>query len=96
MSIRAPGKVQCIVLRENRPTEFYQEYHTGTLYLGYFNGPTEGVLISCTIHLISAIFGELDFVSTKPLSDVLFCCVYPLARSGLMLDHSFWPVSSLS
>ncbi|KAI5121957.1 hypothetical protein M0805_002028 [Coniferiporia weirii] len=35
----------------------WEEYHTGTLYLGYFNGPTEGVLIACGIHLISAIFG---------------------------------------
>ncbi|OCB88938.1 Choline/ethanolaminephosphotransferase [Sanghuangporus baumii] len=35
----------------------WEEYHTGTLYLGYFNGPTEGVLIACTIHLISAVFG---------------------------------------
>jgi len=35
----------------------WEEYHTGTLYLGYFNGPTEGVLIACVIHLISALFG---------------------------------------
>ncbi|KLO08212.1 Choline/ethanolaminephosphotransferase [Schizopora paradoxa] len=35
----------------------WEEYHTGTLYLGYFNGPTEGVLIACAIHVISAVFG---------------------------------------
>ncbi|THH09219.1 hypothetical protein EW145_g2177 [Phellinidium pouzarii] len=35
----------------------WEEYHTGTLYLGYFNGPTEGVLIACAIHVVSAAFG---------------------------------------
>ncbi|TDL22620.1 Choline/ethanolaminephosphotransferase [Rickenella mellea] len=35
----------------------WEEYHTGTLFLGYFNGPTEGILIACVIHLISGIYG---------------------------------------
>ncbi|KAH8119657.1 Choline/ethanolaminephosphotransferase [Phellopilus nigrolimitatus] len=42
----------------------WEEYHTGTLYLGYFNGPTEGVLIACTIHLISAMFGPQIWLRT--------------------------------
>ncbi|CAG8571652.1 12269_t:CDS:2 [Dentiscutata heterogama] len=35
----------------------WEEYHTGVLYLGYFNGPTEGVLGACILMIISAIRG---------------------------------------
>lgn len=35
----------------------WEQYHTGVLYLGYFNGPTEGILIACTCMLISAFCG---------------------------------------
>ncbi|KAI8373526.1 CDP-alcohol phosphatidyltransferase-domain-containing protein [Choanephora cucurbitarum] len=35
----------------------WEEYHTGSLYLGYFSGPVEGVLMLCMIHLISGYFG---------------------------------------
>ncbi|CAG8563104.1 11004_t:CDS:2, partial [Scutellospora calospora] len=35
----------------------WEEYHTGVLYLGYFNGPTEGVLGACILMIISAIKG---------------------------------------
>jgi len=36
----------------------WEEYHTGVLYLGYFNGPTEGLLVACTLQLVSAITGR--------------------------------------
>ena len=32
----------------------WETYHTHTLYLGYFNGPTEGLIIACSIMIISA------------------------------------------
>ncbi|CAO3700658.1 unnamed protein product [Rhizopus microsporus] len=35
----------------------WEEYHTGSLYLGYFSGPIEGVLMLCAIHMISGYFG---------------------------------------
>ena len=35
----------------------WEEYHTGVLYLGYVNGPTEGLLAVITTILISGIFG---------------------------------------
>ena len=35
----------------------WEQYHTGTLYLGFFNGPCEGILIACTLMSISAIYG---------------------------------------
>lgn len=59
------------------PELSFAEYHTGTLYLGYFNGPTEGVLIACAIHLISAIFGSSPFSSVPPS----FPCT-PLIEKG--------------
>lgn len=31
----------------------WETYHTHTLYLGVFNGPTEGLIIACTIMLIA-------------------------------------------
>ncbi|EIE81052.1 hypothetical protein G6F46_005380 [Rhizopus delemar] len=34
-----------------------EEYHTGTLYLGYINAPTEGVIISCVVFILSGIYG---------------------------------------
>ncbi|KAI1766663.1 CDP-alcohol phosphatidyltransferase [Hypoxylon sp. FL1150] len=35
----------------------WETYHTHTLYLGYFNGPTEGILIACSVMAISGICG---------------------------------------
>ena len=35
----------------------WETYHTHTLYLGYFNGPTEGLLIACTIMIASGFYG---------------------------------------
>ncbi|GAA5973021.1 hypothetical protein JCM21900_003527 [Sporobolomyces salmonicolor] len=35
----------------------WEEYHTGTLYLGYVNGPVEGVLIAVGILVVSAFKG---------------------------------------
>ncbi|KAI8987026.1 CDP-alcohol phosphatidyltransferase-domain-containing protein [Pilobolus umbonatus] len=34
-----------------------EEYYTGTLYLGYVNGPTEGILLTCLVFIWSGIFG---------------------------------------
>ncbi|KDQ62969.1 hypothetical protein JAAARDRAFT_361800 [Jaapia argillacea MUCL 33604] len=35
----------------------WEEYHTGTLYLGVFSGPVEGILMIVAIYLISGIYG---------------------------------------
>lgn len=41
----------------------WETYHTHTLYLGYINGPTEGILITCTSLIISGYYGiELSFI----------------------------------
>ncbi|CEP11214.1 hypothetical protein [Parasitella parasitica] len=48
-------------------TGFYlstiEEYHTGTLYLGYVNVPTEGVCILCIMYVISGIYGPMFWKS---------------------------------
>lgn len=36
-----------------------EEYHTGVLYLGYVNAPTEGVILSCIIFSLSGYFGKV-------------------------------------
>jgi ethanolaminephosphotransferase len=35
----------------------WETYHTHTLYLGYFNGPTEGLILASAIMLASGIYG---------------------------------------
>ncbi|KAF4552591.1 Choline/ethanolaminephosphotransferase-like protein [Elsinoe fawcettii] len=35
----------------------WETYHTHTLYLGYFNGPTEGLLLATILMLVSAYYG---------------------------------------
>ncbi|KAK7545683.1 ethanolaminephosphotransferase 1 [Phyllosticta paracitricarpa] len=35
----------------------WETYHTHTLYLGYFNGPTEGLIIACSMMIMSAQYG---------------------------------------
>ncbi|TLS23011.1 uncharacterized protein PpBr36_05630 [Pyricularia pennisetigena] len=35
----------------------WETYHSHTLYLGRINGPTEGILIACTIMILSGYYG---------------------------------------
>ncbi len=35
----------------------WETYHTHTLYLGLFNGPTEGLLLACSVMVISGYYG---------------------------------------
>ena len=47
----------------------WEEYHTGTLYLGYINGPTEGLLVACMTMLIPAFMDPI-FGTRRPSSDI--------------------------
>jgi ethanolaminephosphotransferase len=47
----------------------WETYHTHTLYLGFFNGPTEGLLIAASIMLASGIWGPQ--IWHKPLHELL-------------------------
>ncbi|KAF7723078.1 hypothetical protein EC973_002362 [Apophysomyces ossiformis] len=40
----------------------WEEYHTGILYLGYFSGPVEGVLMLVAVQMISGLFGPAFWV----------------------------------
>ncbi|KZF26123.1 sn-1,2-diacylglycerol cholinephosphotransferas-like protein [Xylona heveae TC161] len=35
----------------------WETYHTHTLYLGYFNGPTEGLILACLLMILSGYYG---------------------------------------
>ncbi|KAF2750786.1 ethanolaminephosphotransferase 1 [Sporormia fimetaria CBS 119925] len=44
----------------------WETYHTHTLYLGYFNGPTEGLIIACSVMILSGFYGP--DIWSKPLA----------------------------
>jgi len=46
----------------------WETYHTHTLYLGYINGPTEGILLACLMMLISGYYGP--GVWSQPLREL--------------------------
>jgi ethanolaminephosphotransferase len=35
----------------------WEEYHTGVLFLGYFNGPVEGILMITIFYFVTAFKG---------------------------------------
>ncbi|KAJ9462657.1 putative CDP-alcohol phosphatidyltransferase class-I family protein 3 [Diplonema papillatum] len=47
----------------------WEQYHTGTLTLGYVNGPVEGILTLCALFLATAVMGH-DFWSTHAYNGV--------------------------
>ena len=59
----------------------WETYHTKVLYLGYISGPSEGVVISCTVFMISAFLGP-GFWSSR-LTDVIPASVPLLQSLGL-------------
>lgn len=44
----------------------WETYHTHVLYLGYLNGPTEGIIIAVLVMIISAVYG-IEFWNTPLL-----------------------------
>ncbi|KAI8818330.1 CDP-alcohol phosphatidyltransferase-domain-containing protein [Fimicolochytrium jonesii] len=52
---------RCMIMQLMAITTFYfstwENYHTGSLYLGYINGPTEGLIIACGLLVASGIWG---------------------------------------
>ncbi|KAI8145375.1 hypothetical protein BJV82DRAFT_603453 [Fennellomyces sp. T-0311] len=80
-----------------------EEYHTGTLYLGYINAPTEGVIVSCVVFCLSGYYGpgvwqkELGSVvpeswSLPPLLDTMLLCHVILAFIAFMFLFTHVPV----
>ncbi|ROT34977.1 choline/ethanolaminephosphotransferase [Sodiomyces alkalinus F11] len=70
----------------------WETYHTHTLYLGTFNGPTEGILIACAVMVISGLYGP--GIWTEPIVDIIGeKSLFGL--SSVLGDHSirdFWIV----
>jgi len=44
----------------------WETYHSHTLFLGYFNGPTEGLIIACCLMLSSGYFGAEIYHTPLP------------------------------
>lgn len=64
----------------------WETYHSHTLYLGYFNGPTEGILIACAIMALSGYYGP--GIWTTPLVQILGE-KYTFGYAALLGDLSF-------
>src|SRR5271169_6314247 len=62
----------------------WEQYHTGILYLGYFNGPCEGVIIACTIMGLSATYGP-EFYRQRA-TDVIR---WPVTDKSIMMADLF-------
>lgn len=65
----------------------WETYHTHTLYLGYFNGPTEGILIACLMMAISGYCGP--DVWHQRLVDILGPGSHLFDHAALLGDLSF-------
>jgi ethanolaminephosphotransferase len=62
----------------------WEQYHTKILYLGYFNGPCEGIIIACTIMSLAAIYGP-QFYHQRAFDVV----GWPLTDESIMMYDLF-------
>ncbi|GAA5806970.1 hypothetical protein MFLAVUS_000319 [Mucor flavus] len=63
-----------------------EEYHTGVLYLGYVNAPTEGVILSCIVFVLSGYFGP--GLWRLPLKYVIKSSWLPSVLKDMSLSHA--------
>lgn len=71
----------------------WEEYHTGTLYLGYINGPTEGLIIGCGMAVISGIKGPQFW--HQPAANVLPSALLVFPADWAMVNYVLVGMSSL-
>ncbi|CAE7537342.1 captC, partial [Symbiodinium pilosum] len=70
----------------------WEEYFTGTLYLGVFNGPTDGVLIVCASYLATFLHGDQtelwgsDFALGLSRAQAMIC-FYAVCVFGTVLGN---------
>jgi len=62
----------------------WETYHSHTLYLGYINGPTEGILIACAMMVISGYYGP--GIWTERLVDIFGDRLAFFGRIGLTAE----------
>lgn len=60
----------------------WEEYYTGTLFLGYINGPVEGILILITVYIFTGFNGPQWW--NQPISAII-----PALNINLHLNHAF-------
>ncbi|KAF8508579.1 Choline/ethanolaminephosphotransferase [Hysterangium stoloniferum] len=65
----------------------WEEYYTGTLYLGYINGPTEGILIACAVQ-ITAGYNEGPQFWNSPFSSLISTPF--ISESARLIDVFTW------
>ncbi|KIW66944.1 hypothetical protein PV04_06224 [Phialophora macrospora] len=74
----------------------WETYHTHTLFLGAFNGPTEGLILACSFMVISGYFGSevwqhraADYVGfDKYLGDMVFIDLWlPVVLGAFLFAH---------
>ncbi|RCH77944.1 hypothetical protein CU098_001076, partial [Rhizopus stolonifer] len=71
-----------------------EEYHTGVLYLGYINAPTEGVILSCVVFIISGIYGPGMW--NTPIKNTVQVSWLPKVLEEMPLSHAIiWWVGTL-
>lgn len=62
----------------------WETYHTHTLYLGYLNGPTEGIIIAVGLMIVSGVLG-VDVWKTR-LVDIWSVSEYVFGRAFTLKD----------
>jgi ethanolaminephosphotransferase len=67
----------------------WETYHTHTLFLGYFNGPTEGLILACTFMSMSGYFGPA--IWQAPLSSYISLPVSLQSSVGSITFLAFLP-----
>jgi ethanolaminephosphotransferase len=65
----------------------WEEYQTGVLYLGYINGPTEGLITACIVMVMSGILGP-EFWKTG-LNDVFGSATPEFVKDYTLTDLMF-------
>ncbi|KAK9768775.1 hypothetical protein K7432_000295 [Basidiobolus ranarum] len=66
----------------------WEEYHTGVLYLGVINGPTEGLIVSCLTMILTGIYGPQMW--RTPIYDILGSLTPSFVpESAILLDAVF-------
>ncbi|KAK7444746.1 hypothetical protein VKT23_015063 [Stygiomarasmius scandens] len=66
----------------------WEEYHTGSLYLGVFSGPVEGILMIVGIYMVTGVLGP-SFWDTPALSLFPFSLLQP-HLAAVSYKHPDW------
>ncbi|EGF84386.1 hypothetical protein BATDEDRAFT_18655 [Batrachochytrium dendrobatidis JAM81] len=61
----------------------WETYYTGTLYLGYVNGPTEGLLLAVFSLIVSGLYGSK--IWWTKIDDIMIMAHLPITNSNLRL-----------